>query len=51
MPQTLEELRDHIEHAINDIPLATIQMVCCSVRLHRWECTAAEGGRFEHVWV
>ena len=24
-PQTLEELRDQMEHAINDIPLATIQ--------------------------
>ena len=24
-PQTLEDLRDQIEHAINDIPLATIQ--------------------------
>ena len=31
-PQTLEELRDRIEHAINDIPLATIQTVCRSVR-------------------
>ena len=31
-PQTLEELRDQIEHAINDISLATIQTVCISVR-------------------
>ena len=46
-PQTLEELRDHIEHAINDIPLATIQMVCHSVRRRCWECTVAEGGYFE----
>ena len=27
-PQTLEELREKIEHTINDIPLATIQTVC-----------------------
>ena len=47
--QTLEELREQIEHAINDIPLATIQMVCRSVRRHCWECTVAEGGHFEHV--
>ena len=45
-PQTLEELRDQIEHAINDIPLATIQMVCHSVRRRHWECTVAEGGHF-----
>ena len=30
--QKLEELRDQIEHAINDIPLTTIQMVCLSVQ-------------------
>ena len=48
-PQTLEELRDQIEHAINDIPLATIQTVCRSVRRPRWETTVAESGHFEHV--
>ena len=48
-PQSMEELRDQIEHAINDIPLATIQTVCRSVRRHCWECTVAEGGHFEHV--
>ena len=37
-PQKLEELRDQIEHAINDIPLATNQTVCRSVRRHCWEC-------------
>ena len=47
--QTLEELRDQIEHAINDNLLATIQAVCRSVRNHCWECTVAEGGHFEHV--
>ena len=31
-PQTLEELRDQIEHGINDIPLETIQTVCRCVR-------------------
>ena len=50
-PQTLEELRDQIEHAINDIPLATIQTVCRYVRRRCWECTVAEGGHFEHVWA
>ena len=30
-PQTLEELRDQIEHANIDIPLATIQTVCRSL--------------------
>ena len=35
-PQTLEELRDQIEHAINDIPLTTIQTVCRSVRRRCW---------------
>ena len=30
-PQTLEKLRDQIEHAIIDIPLATIQTVYRSV--------------------
>ena len=34
---------------INDIPLANIQMVYRSVRHRCWECTAAEGGYFEHV--
>ena len=48
-PQTLEELRYHIEHVINDIPLAPIQTVCHSVRRHCWECTMAEGGHFKHV--
>ena len=41
--------RDQIEHAINDIPSATIQAVCRSVRCRCWECTEAEGGYFEHV--
>ena len=50
-PQTLEELRDQIEHAINDIPLATTQTVCHSVLRHCWECTVAEDGHFEHVRV
>ena len=48
-PQTLEELRDQIEHAINDILLATIQMVCCSVQRRCWEYTVADGGHFERV--
>ena len=48
-PQTLEELRDQIEHVNNDIPLTTIQMVCRSVRRRCWECTVAEGGHFERV--
>ena len=48
-PQTLEELRDQIEHDINDIPLAAIQTVCRSVRRLWWERTAAEGEHFEHV--
>ena len=47
--QTLEELRDQIEHAINDIPSATIQTVCRSVRRRCWERTVAEGGHFEHL--
>ena len=46
--QTLEELRDQIEHAINDIPLVKLHTVCRSVR-RCWECTVAEGGHFEHV--
>ena len=46
-PQTLEKLGDQIEHTINDIPLATIQTVCRSVR-RRWECTVTEGVHFEH---
>ena len=45
----LEELRYQIEHAINSIPLATIQTVCRSVRRRCWECTMAEGGHFEQV--
>ena len=48
-PQTLEELRDQIEHAFKDIPFTTIHTVCRSVRRHCWECTVAEGGHFEHV--
>ena len=48
-PQTLEELRDQIDHAITDIQLATIQTVCSSVRRRCWECTVAEGGHFEHL--
>ena len=48
-PQTLEELRDQIEHATNDIPLATIQTICRSVRRRCWECTVAEGGHFQHA--
>ena len=47
--QTLEELRDQIEHAIHDISLATIQTVCRFIRRRCWECTVAEGGYFEHV--
>jgi hypothetical protein len=35
-PQALEELKDRIKHAINNIPLASIQMVCRSVRHHSW---------------
>ena len=50
-PQALEELRDQIERAINDTPLATSQTVCRSVRLRCWECTVAECGHFEHVRV
>ena len=48
-PQTLEELRDQSEHAINYIPLATIQTGCLSVRRRCWEYAVAEGGNFEHV--
>ena len=47
MPQTLEELSDQIEHAFYDIPLATIQTLCCSVQRRCSECTLAEGGHFE----
>ena len=47
--QTLEELRDKIEDAINDVPLAIIQTVCCSLWHCYWECTVAEGGDFENV--
>ena len=45
-PQTLEEVTDQIEYAINDIPLVTIQTVCRSVRRRCWECTVAEGRTF-----
>ena len=48
-PQTMEELRDQIEHAINDIPLTTIQTIYRSVQHRCWECTVQEGGHFEHV--
>ena len=48
-PQTLEDLRVQIEHAIDDIPLATIQKVCRSVHRRCWEFTVADGGHFEHV--
>ena len=47
--QTLEDLRDQIEHSINDIPLATIQTVCRSIRRRCWECTLTEGGHFERL--
>ena len=50
-PQTLEEVRDKIHHAISDIPLAKIQTVCRSVLRNCWEFTVAEGGYFEHVWA
>ena len=33
----------------NDIPLATMQTLCRSVRRRYWECTVSEGGHFEHV--
>ena len=46
---TVQELRDQIEHAINNIPLTTIQTVCRSVQRRCWECTVAEGRHFEHV--
>ena len=39
----------NFEHAINDIPLATFQMVSLSVRRRCWECTVAECGHFEHI--
>ena len=45
------ELRGQTEHAISDIPLATIQTVCPSVRRRSWKCTVAEGRHFEHVRV
>ena len=48
-PQTLDELRDQNEHAINDIPLVTIQTICRSVRRLCWEYTVAKGGHFEYV--
>ena len=44
------EMRDQIQHAINDISLTAIQTVCRSVRRCCWECTVAEGGHFEHAW-
>ena len=47
-PQTLEELGDQIEHAINDITLVTIQTACHSVQRRRWEFTVDEGGHFKH---
>ena len=50
-PQTLKELRDKIEHAINDIPSAIIQVVCRSVRHTCWECAVVEDEHFEHVQV
>ena len=47
---TLQDvLRGQTEHAISDIPLATIQTVCHSVRRRCWESTVAEGGHFGHV--
>ena len=48
-PQTLVELKDRIEHAINDIPLSTIQTVCRSVLRRCWECTVAKGGHFQYI--
>ena len=48
-PQKLDELRDQVEHAINDIPLATIQTACRFVRCRFWECSVAEGGHFKNV--
>ena len=48
-PQTLEELRDQDEHAINNITLATIQTVCRSNRRPCWKCPVADGGHFDHV--
>ena len=48
-PQTLEELRDKIEHAINNISLAKLQPVCRSARPHCLRSTLAGGGRFEHI--
>ena len=50
-PQTLEEKRDQIEHAINDIPLTTIQTVCRFVGRRCWECSVADGGNFEDLRV
>ena len=50
-PQTLEELRDQIELAINDIPLAIMQTVFRPVRCRCWEFTMTEGGHFERVRV
>ena len=49
IPQTLEKLRDQIEHGNNDIPIATIQTVCRSVQHRCWKSTVAEGGHFELV--
>ena len=42
-------MRYQIVHVINDIPLATIQTVCRSVRRRCWEGTVAGGGHFEHL--
>ncbi|KAJ4441911.1 hypothetical protein ANN_11771 [Periplaneta americana] len=50
-PQTLEELRVQIEHACNDIPLATIQLICHSVLRRCWECTVAKEIHFEHAVI
>ena len=48
-PQTLEELRDQNEHAINEFILATIQAVRRSIRRRCWKGTVAEGVHFERV--
>ena len=37
--QAMEEPIGQTEHAINDIPLVTIQTVCRSVRRRCWECS------------
>ena len=43
-PQTLEEMRDEIEHAINDIPLAINLTVCRNIRGLCFECSVTENG-------